>query len=555
MCFGATCSTCSKKSWRGCGSHVPAALAGVPEDKWCTCGPRVTIEGKQYPPAAKMSMPGLSWLTSMFGGGGGSVARRSSRPAPYLFIYLYSNRSSDMLLLNPLVLGGVCAVLALLYVWRCVTSPLRVLPGPTVSLFSSWMLKYHELRAHRTQYVHGLHLRYGPVVRIAPNEVSFASAEGIKEIYGSGGSGYDKTEFYDLFKIYGRRTTFTTLNKEDHARRKRIIADRYANSNILKPESLGGIKERSKRFIERCSKSVGGSIDIFVTLDDSLQNRLIQHYSPVLHGVIGSVLSLFSKPRQTPLADDLVLSASAKASAAPFTLLSRLQSAGVGAGGLAHLDVAAECLDHMAAGIDTTGDALCFLMWELSQPRSRAVQQRLQAELRAGAELALDRLPFLDAVVCEGLRCFPAIPMSLPRRVPAGGRAIDGRFVPAGAVVSCQAYSAHRIDAAVFPDPDAFDPDRWLREPGDLDRKRLFFAFASGGRGCIGKHLALAEMKVLLRDVYSRFTTLPDPSMTARDMEMADQLISSQPRGRKCLLRLIPLDQGPEGGVEDRPGC
>jgi len=61
------------------------------------------------------------------------------------------------------------------------------------------------LRANRRVYIHGLHLQYGPVVRIAPNEVSFTSPEAVKEVYCSGGSGYDKTEFYDLFKVYGRR--------------------------------------------------------------------------------------------------------------------------------------------------------------------------------------------------------------------------------------------------------------------------------------------------------------------------------------------------------------
>ena len=75
---------------------------------------------------------------------------------------------------------------------------------------------WHEFRANRTRYIHQLHKHYGStVVRIAPNEVAFASADAVKDIYCSGGSGYDKTEFYDLFKVYGRRTMFTTLNKED----------------------------------------------------------------------------------------------------------------------------------------------------------------------------------------------------------------------------------------------------------------------------------------------------------------------------------------------------
>lgn len=199
---------------------------------------------------------------------------------------------------------------------------------------------------------------------------------------------------------------------------------------------------------------------------------------------MGNILSLFAKPRQTPLADDLVMSASAKTGPAQFTLLSRMQDNNYG---MEQLDMAAECLDHMAAGIDTTGDALCFLMWEISQPGSLHVQRRLQAELCANPDAPFDKLPYLDAVVSEGLRCFPAIPMSLPRYVPPGGRTIDGYYLPSGTIVSVQAYSAHRIDETVFPRPDAFEPERWLREEGELDRKRLFFAFASGGRGCIGK--------------------------------------------------------------------
>ncbi|KAI0199664.1 cytochrome P450 [Astrocystis sublimbata] len=480
-----------------------------------------------------------------------------------------------MIILSTNFLAAVVLLFAGWYIWTSITSPLRALPGPKSSLFTSLLLKFHEFRAQRTKYVHGLHLQYGPVVRLAPNEVSFASLEGIREIYGSGGSGYDKTEFYDLFQVYGKRTMFTTLDKEGHAKRKRVLADRYANSNIMNPQTLHGIAERSRRFTERCSWSVGRSIDLFICLhdyafdgvthhlfhphgsdslrneqheeimkqvafDDSLQNRLVQYYNPPLHKAIGHVLSMFAKPRETPLADDLVFSATQKTDPARFTLLSRMQDKTYG---MEHIDMAAECLDHMAAGIDTTGDGTCFLMWEISQPRSFHVQRRLQKELLSNPDVSFDKLPYLDAVVMEGLRCFPAIPMSLPRYVPRGGRTIDNYFLPEHTIVSSQAYSTHRIDQEVFPQPDLFLPERWLEKTGELDRKRLFFAFASGGRGCIGKHLALAEIKILLRDFYSRFTTYPDESMTDEDMEMADQLISSQPKGKRCLLKLEPIEK------------
>jgi len=60
----------AKKTWRGCGNHIPSAMAGVPQEQWCTCEPKVSVGGTDYPPAAKASMPGASWLGGMFGGGG-----------------------------------------------------------------------------------------------------------------------------------------------------------------------------------------------------------------------------------------------------------------------------------------------------------------------------------------------------------------------------------------------------------------------------------------------------------------------------------------------------
>lgn len=186
----------------------------------------------------------------------------------------------------------------------------------------------------------------------------------------------------------------------------------------------------------------------------------------------------------TPLADNYVLNTSERGDAAHFTLLSRLEEKN---DQLDNIDMAAECLDHMAAGIDTTGDGLCFLMWELSQPRSLRIQQKLREELRSHPGLSFDQLPYLDAVVCEGLRCFPPIPMSLPRYVPKDGRTIDGFWLPEKTVVSCQAYSVHRMNTDVFPDPDTFDPERWLAAEGDTERRRLLFAFSNGGRGCVGK--------------------------------------------------------------------
>lgn len=60
--------------------------------------------------------------------------------------------------------------------------------------------------------------------------------------------------------------TVTVTNKKlKHAKRKRILADRYANSNILKSASMEGIQERSAKFVRRCASS-SGAADVFVSV-------------------------------------------------------------------------------------------------------------------------------------------------------------------------------------------------------------------------------------------------------------------------------------------------
>ncbi|CAK7239650.1 MAG: hypothetical protein STHCBS139747_001084 [Sporothrix thermara] len=490
----------------------------------------------------------------------------------------------------PVILGAAVVALLVWLVGRLRSADAAV-PGPVLNLFSSLPLKYHEFRGQRTQYIHSLHQRYGSAVRLAPGEVAFASLPALKEIYLSQGSGYDKTAFYHLFRQYGTPTMFSTLDKQTHSQRRRLLADRYANSHVLKADALDGIRARAQNFAAAAARAPDQTLDVYIALhsyafdgvthhlfhpfgsnalqdeadeavmrevsfDNSLARRLLEYYFPSgLPARLADMLGLLPPARSIPRAKQIVLDAvdttlqnaslqKEKADgpcAADFTLLSRLQDPALG---LTRMQMAAECLDHMAAGIETTGDVLCWLMWQLSLPGCRGIQDRLHAELRDHSDpTKYDSLPYLNAVLKEGLRLFPSIPMSLPRHVPAGGRFIDGTWLPEGTIVSCQPYTMHRYEEAVFPQPDTFNPDRWLGSDPQLDAEmnRRFFAFSNGGRGCLGKHLAMAEMKLLLRDVYMQFeTVLAGTGDKPADMSMADQIISSRPKDQTCKLRFVP---------------
>ncbi|KAK8041416.1 hypothetical protein PG994_014423 [Apiospora phragmitis] len=211
------------------------------------------------------------------------------------------------------------------------------------------------------------------------------------------------------------------------------------------------------------------------------------------------------------------------------------------------LDIASECADHLLAGIDTTSDTLMFLIWALSRPQNRRYQDRLRDEVRGIPEASLsstssmiptveasDRCTYLGAVIKETLRLYSPLPASEPRSVAADS-AIDGFAIPAGTTVGASPFSLHR-NPDVFRNPLVWDPDRWLDEenPEKLaEMNRWFWAFSSGGRMCIGLHLAMAEMTTLAAAIYRKYQTslapgFEDvaPGITSRFEVFSDDIFS-----------------------------
>ena len=89
------------------------------------------------------------------------------------------------------------------------------------------------------------------------------------------------------------------------------------------------------------------------------------------------------------------------------------------------------------AGTETTAGFLAGLFNLLL--RDLRVLDKLTHEIRSAFPTdedltyeALNKLPYLTAVIDEGLRCFPSAPIGFTRTVPAGGDTVDGQFIPGG---------------------------------------------------------------------------------------------------------------------------
>ncbi|KAK1952053.1 benzoate 4-monooxygenase cytochrome P450 [Colletotrichum sublineola] len=110
-------------------------------------------------------------------------------------------------------------------------SPLCQYPGPFLaSVTRLW--KIISTASRRTHLDHiALHRKYGPVVRIAPNEVSIASPEAARYIL-SAGKRFHKTAFYTVFSPPGNPSIFTEIDEEAHARKRRVVNIPYSMAAI-----------------------------------------------------------------------------------------------------------------------------------------------------------------------------------------------------------------------------------------------------------------------------------------------------------------------------------
>ena len=153
-----------------------------------------------------------------------------------------------------------------------------------------------------------------------------------------------------------------------------------------------------------------------------------------------------------------------------------------------------EAMTTFAAGHETTGTALAWTWYLLAQHPE--VEQRMHSELDTilagktpGSEDVF-RLTYTGKVLSESMRLYP--PVWLMVRRPARDFPLGGFVLPAGCYVHVSQYLTHR-DPRFFPDPERFDPERWVPEAVAARPKFCYFPFGAGSRRCIGEGFARME--------------------------------------------------------------
>lgn len=187
--------------------------------------------------------------------------------------------------------------------------------------------------------------------------------------------------------------------------------------------------------------------------------------------------------------------------------------------GLSEADVRANVLTFIAAGHETTANCLTWAIYLLSQAPEWRERVRAEAErefVHGELETLADRLVVTRAVIDEANRLYP--PISAISRCARGDDELAGCPIRRGTMVVIAPYVLHR-HRALWTQPDAFDPSRFLPDVRESIDRFAYIPFGIGPRICIGLPFALQEACITLAMLARAFTWEPAPGYSPRPVQ------------------------------------
>lgn len=455
-----------------------------------------------------------------------------------------------------ILIAAACFILFIqpLVVYLSDKKRLRKFPAPSFAGLSSLWRVSHNLRRRHFRAVHEAHQQLGTHVRIAPNHVSISDPRAMPEIYGHGANML-KEGFYDGGAGHFRNLADARI-KEDHQRKRRMLAHIFAHKTILSLEPVvsdtiaalmtqidhhvtEGKMVNMRRYlnyftIDFFSKLVygeslgcvnrGNDIVTAETKDGktyqvpfiaSLHNAMIINtalgFEAPLLPITKKLFKWHPYARSGADYENIIYHNTSKRLKRVDTgtdIFSKFSKAMNDEPGMPIGEVLAECSVLLNGGTDTTSAAMTYTIFLLyKHPK---VLEKLRQELDpaiGGADMPtyemISQLPYLRACLEESLRLRPASSMGLPRIVPKGGRVIAGKFIEEDVTVSVPTYTLLR-DADAFEDPEVYNPDRWIH--GDRERMvKAHLPFSTGPRACIGRNISYFEQLLVISSIVHKF--------------------------------------------------
>lgn len=453
---------------------------------------------------------------------------------------------------NGFLLGVIFVIGRVVY--NLFLHPLRKYPGPLLYRLTSFPRALNHTMGCLHVRVTDFHKKYGPVVRIGPNELAFSSAQAWRDIYGHKKAGEEEfPKFAGVYKMFKSQPNS-------------IINSDRAEHGLLRRQLSHGFSDRSMRDQEPI---IGTYVDLLISrLNEAVKKDSSQNMREWLNWTTFDIIGDLS------LGADRAFGCLAKGDYHPWVRIVTetvrqnglfLGLSQLGFGSLIswanqynlvseneHLAIVSEKVgqrmeegvdrpdflqglirnksqlnldhDHMTmnasllviAGSETTATLLSGALFLLTTHPEvlKQLEQEVRSAYKHNEDITLTsvgNLSYMLACLNETLRRYPPVVTGLPRQAPKGGAMVDGNFVTEDTVVSIFQYAVNH-DENYWREPWSFSPERWMNDPkykGDqLDAMQ---SFSVGPRNCIGRNLAYAEMRLILAKLVFNF-----------DMSLAD---------------------------------
>jgi len=197
------------------------------------------------------------------------------------------------------------------------------------------------------------------------------------------------------------------------------------------------------------------------------------------------------------LVDDIIAERQADPAADRGDVVSALLAAARQPAGLTSREVHDHVITLLLAGHETTASALTWALYLLGRHPGAQRQVQAEADTLDGGEVSAATLPALRytrAVITEAIRLYP--PAWIIGRTVTADLRLGGWHLPPGSVAAVSPLLLHR-DPRWYPDPDRFDPGRWLGGHAPPPRN-AYLPFGTGPRSCIGEQFAWTEAVTVL---------------------------------------------------------
>ncbi|KAF9254840.1 cytochrome P450 [Marasmius fiardii PR-910] len=432
--------------------------------------------------------------------------------------------------------------------------PLAKVPGPTLAkmsklwgLWACWTGRQHLINKE-------LHDKYGPVVRVGPNEISTIDLSAVNAVLGA--SGLPKGQWYSVRQDLRAPKSLLSVSGEEHASRRKLWNRGLSWEALREHEAdlckrVGELSEAIRNEVQK-QKGEGRHVDIgkwfeYFTFDFMGKLAFGQGSQMVKEGgdktglleeikkfgwiraFLSNVPWLFQLAHKLPFTSNKLLFVRDYG----MNCAQRRVQEGAMKKDLwyylndeANLEktkpplsnVLADGMVAVIAGSDTSAGVMGIVLWcILAHPEwyarvEKEVDAAIGEDLEEGfdyAELA-SKLPCLEACISESLRLHPVVPTNGPRQVPtgSGGRIVSEFFLPEGTQVYVPPYSIQRNPEYFSPAPDSFSPERWMSSSDGkpyTTNRNAYLAFSFGPANCVGRNLAKMQITLVLALLMKRF--------------------------------------------------